>query len=390
MGGCADHVMTIGYPRYSAGGGTFIDRPSVAWLMDAAEIRDRLRAVEDPELEDDIVSLGLVDDIEITTDETGTRTVTIALGLGAPYAPAERTIGSRIREVLAPIDATIDLRAKARGGPSGSVLPEVRNVIVVASGKGGVGKSTVATNLAAGLAELGAEVGLFDADIYGPNVPRMLSAEEPPEVAGDETLVPPTKFGVKLISMEFLTDDDTPVIWRGPMVDQALTQLLETVEWGPLDYLVVDLPPGTGDTQLTVLQTMPVTGAVIVTTSQDVALDDARKAVEMFGRHETPVLGIVENMSTFVCPDCGSEHDIFESGGGEELARAYELPFLGAIPLDTDIQARDLGDEPTVLAEGTESSATLRAITEHTADAVGVIRRRAHAEATEELTHDES
>lgn len=347
--------------------------------MDAAQIKERLRTVEDPELGDDIVSLGLVNEIDVTTTEAG-PTVTVSLGLGAPYAPAERAIGDRVREALAPVAEMVQLEASIDDGPSAPVLPNVRNVIAVASGKGGVGKSTVATNLAAGLSALGAEVALFDADLYGPNVPRMLSAEEPPAVTGEETLIPPERFGMKVMSMDFLTDEDTPVIWRGPMVDQALTQLIETVEWGPLDYMIVDLPPGTGDTQLTILQTMPVTGAVIVTTSQDVALDDAKKGVEMFGSHDTPVLGIVENMSTFVCPECGSAHDIFESGGGEELAAAYELPFLGAIPLDPAIQARDAGDEPIVLDDESDAGAAFRTVTESAANAVGVVRRRAHTD----------
>jgi len=206
------------------------------------------------------------------------------------------------------------------------VLPNVKNVIAVASGKGGVGKSTVAVNLAAGLSQLGARVGLFDADVYGPNVPRMVDADEPPMATEDETLVPPEKYGVKLMSMAFLTGEDDPVIWRGPMVHKVITQLTEDVEWGHLDYLVVDLPPGTGDTQLTMLQTMPVTGAVIVTTPQDVALDDARKGLEMFAKHDTVVLGIAENMSTFACPDCGGEHDIFGSGGGEDFAEERNSP----------------------------------------------------------------
>ncbi|MFC6726399.1 Mrp/NBP35 family ATP-binding protein, partial [Halobium palmae] len=186
---------------------------------------------------------------------------------------------------------------------------------------------------------LGARVGLFDADVYGPNVPRMVAADEAPKATAEETIVPPEKYGVKLMSMAFLVGEDDPVIWRGPMVHKVLTQLTEDVEWGELDYMVLDLPPGTGDTQLTVLQTLPLTGAVVVTTPQDVAVDDARKALEMFGKHETNVLGIAENMAGFRCPDCGSTHDIFGTGGGQALADESNMPYLGGIPLDPEVRA---------------------------------------------------
>ncbi|MFW5905531.1 MAG: Mrp/NBP35 family ATP-binding protein, partial [archaeon] len=262
--------------------------------MEEAELRALLESVEDPDLGDDIVSLGLVNDVSI---EDGAAHIDLALG--APFSPTETTIADRVREVIgdAAPDLAVNLTATVDRDAEGNVLAGVKNVIAVASGKGGVGKSTVAVNLAAGLADRGARVGLFDADIYGPNVPRMLDATERPRVTEDERIIPPEKYGMKLMSMDFLLGEDDPVIWRGPMVHQTLTQLFEDVEWGELDYLIVDLPPGTGDTQLTLLQTVPVTGAVIVTTPQGVAIDDARKGLEMFGRHETPVLGIVENMS---------------------------------------------------------------------------------------------
>ncbi len=342
--------------------------------MDEAAVRDHLRTVEDPELGDDIVSLGLVNEITIEDDR-----VDIDLALGAPYSPAETGLASEVRKVLAEEGLTVDLSASIDDRDDVSteeqVLPNVKNVIAVASGKGGVGKSTVAVNLAAGLSQLGARVGLFDADVYGPNVPRMVDADEPPMATEEETLVPPEKYGVKLMSMAFLTGEDDPVIWRGPMVHKVITQLTEDVEWGHLDYLVVDLPPGTGDTQLTMLQTMPVTGAVIVTTPQDVALDDARKGLEMFAKHDTVVLGIAENMSTFVCPDCGGDHDIFGSGGGKEFADQHELPFLGTIPLDPSVREGGDGGKPTVLEES-ETSDAFRMITENVANNTGIVHRR--------------
>jgi ATP-binding protein involved in chromosome partitioning len=342
--------------------------------MNEDAVRDRLRSVTDPDLGDDIVSLGLVNAVEVDDDAGAIR---ISLALGAPYSPTETEMGSRVREVLSPTEYDIELSARIPSelGADEDVLPGVENIIAVASGKGGVGKSTVAVNLAAGLSALGARVGLFDADIYGPNVPRMVAAEQAPETTGEQTIVPPERYGVKLMSMAFLVGEDDPVIWRGPMVHQLLTQLVEDVEWGELDYLVLDLPPGTGDTQLTVLQTLPLTGAVIVTTPQAVAIDDARKGLEMFGKHDTPVLGIVENMSSFRCPDCGSTHDIFGTGGGEAFAADNDLPFLGALPLDPSVRSGGDGGRPVVLDDGDTADA-FRVMTEETAAMAGAVRRR--------------
>ena len=338
--------------------------------MDEADVRERLRGVEDPDFEDDLVSLGLINDIEVDDD-----VVRISLALGAPYSPVESAIANDVRAALADEDVSVELSARIPDDPEEAVLPDVKNVIAVASGKGGVGKSTIASNLAAGLSQLGARVALFDADVYGPNVPRMFGARDPPQATAEETIVPPVAHGVKVMSMAFMVGEDDPVIWRGPMVHKLLTQLMEDVEWGELDYMIVDLPPGTGDAQLTLLQTVPVTGAVIVTTPQGVALEDARRGLEMFGRHDTPVLGIVENMSTFRCPDCGSHHDVFDAGGGEAFAEAYEMPFLGAIPLDPAV--RESGDDgaPVVLSES-DTSDSFRLLTENVANNVGILRRR--------------
>ncbi|MFC6824778.1 P-loop NTPase [Halopelagius fulvigenes] len=343
--------------------------------MDDEAVRDRLRGVEDPDLGDDIVSLGLVNAVEVDEEAGVAR---ISLALGAPYSPTESEIAADVREALADTGLDVELTAAVPSDLSAdeTVLPGVKNVIAVASGKGGVGKSTVAVNLAAGLSQLGARVGLFDADVYGPNVPRMVAADEAPQATESESIIPPERYGVKLMSMAFLVGEDDPVIWRGPMVHKILTQLVEDVEWGELDYMVLDLPPGTGDTQLTILQTLPLTGAVIVTTPQDVAVDDARKGLRMFGKHDTNVLGIVENMSTFVCPDCGGEHDIFGTGGGEAFAAENQMPFLGSLPLDPAVRTGGDGGEPVVLDDDSDTADAFRRMTENVADMAGVVRRR--------------
>jgi ATP-binding protein involved in chromosome partitioning len=354
--------------------------------MDEDAIRDRLREVTDPDLGDDLVSLGLVNDIDVDADA-----IHVDLALGAPYSPTETGIADAVRDAIGAVDRDVSLTANiddaaTSGGDEDDVLPNVENVIAVASGKGGVGKSTVAVNLAAGLADMGARVGLFDADVYGPNVPRMVDAEEPPQATADETLVPPEKYGMKLMSMAFLVGEDDPVIWRGPMVHKVLTQLWEDVAWGHLDYMIVDLPPGTGDTQLTLLQTVPVTGAVIVTTPQEVALDDARKGLEMFGKHDTNVLGIAENMASFKCPDCGGEHAIFGEGGGERFADVHDMPFLGSVPLDPAVRTGSDDGAPIVLDDDSATGDAFREIARNVANNTGIVRRREHATTTPTVT----
>jgi ATP-binding protein involved in chromosome partitioning len=217
-------------------------------------------------------------------------------------------------------------------------IPGVQNLIAVGSGKGGVGKTTVAVNLAVALAALGHQVGLMDADVYGPNVPMMMGINKTPMAYG-ERIQPLEHFGVKLMSMGFLSPGDKPLVWRGPMLHSVIQQFLRGVDWGDLEYLLIDLPPGTGDVQLTLIQTAPVTGAVVVTTPSDVSLEDARKAVHMFNQVKVPILGIVENMSYLVCPHCGERVDVFSTGGGERTAREMQVNFLGALPLDPAVRA---------------------------------------------------
>jgi len=346
--------------------------------VDEAQIRERLRAVEDPALGRDIASLGLIDDVRI---EDGVVNVSVAFN--APYSTDEKAMGDRIREEIEALDLDPEISVSLSWEDPESPVPDVRNIIPIASGKGGVGKTTVATNLATALAETGARVGLLDADIYGPNVPGMLGIEAQPGLTEDNLILPPEVDGIKLMSMAFLTEDDTdPAMLRGPMIDKLLSELIEETQWGELDYLLVDLPPGTGDEQLTLLQSVPVSGAVIVTTPQDVALDDARKGLQMFGRHDTPVLGVVENMSTFHCPDCGSDHDIFGSGGGRDFAEETEMPFLGEIPLDPSVREGGDDGKPMVLDEGSETGEAFRQFVYRTANNQGIVHRKRHSDRT--------
>ena len=234
------------------------------------------------------------------------------------------------------------------GAPSPAGIPGVTSIIAVASGKGGVGKSTTAVNLALGLRDLGLKVGILDADIYGPSMPKLLAIREKPQTVGGNRLKPIERHGMAVMSIGFLIEEETPMIWRGPMVMSALTQMLREVEWGTLDVMVVDMPPGTGDAQLTMAQQVPLKGAVIVSTPQDLALIDARRGIAMFRRVNVPVLGIVENMSTFICPHCGERSDIFGHGGARAEAERLGVPFLGEVPLHMDIREKSDSGQPVV------------------------------------------
>ncbi len=296
--------------------------------------------------------------------------------LGFPAGGYAETLARALDEHLAAagIEARPTYRINARipafvADPRQRPLPDVGNVIAVASGKGGVGKSTVAANLALALAAQGARVGILDADIYGPSMPRMmgLSGERPTTKDG-KTLEPPRGHGLPVMSIGFLVDSDQPMAWRGPMVTQALSQMLADTHWSPLDYLVVDMPPGTGDIQLTLTQRVPVSGAIIVTTPQEIALLDARKGLQMFRKVGVPVLGIVENMGLHRCPACGHESHIFDAGGGAALAERYETALLGQLPLDAAIREQADSGRPTVVADpGSPAAAVFHSIARHAA-----------------------
>jgi len=284
--------------------------------------------------------------------------VEVDLQFGYPCKGIEQEVRSEIEARLLALDgvdrATVSISTKvvARSVQHGvKRLENVKNIIAVASGKGGVGKSTTSVNLALALSVEGAKVGLLDADIYGPSQPRMMGLSGQPESSDGKSIEPMRNYDIETMSIGFLIDEETPMIWRGPMVTQALEQLLNDTNWDDLDYLVIDLPPGTGDTQLTLSQKVPVSGAVIVTTPQDIALLDARKGLKMFEKVEIPILGIVENMSTHVCSQCGHEEHIFGAGGGERMATENGVDLLGSLPLDMKIREQVDGGKPTVVSE---------------------------------------
>jgi ATP-binding protein involved in chromosome partitioning len=298
-----------------------------------------LGQVKDPEIGRDLVSLGMVKKIEIDGS-----VVDLTVELTTPACPLKATIESDIADGLTALGATtvrVDWASNVKrtfGGPAADLIPGVRNTIAVASGKGGVGKTTVAVNLAVSLARDGAKVGLLDADITGPNVPLMMGTEGAHVTGTGGRVNPVVSHGVKMMSIQYFLTGDAPVIWRGPLIHSAINQFLRDVEWGDLDYLVIDLPPGTGDAALSLSQLIPLSGAVIVTTPQEVSLIDARKAIGMFDKVNVRTLGVVENMSGFICPDCRHEHDIFGSGGGTKIARELELEVLGRIPLEPAVR----------------------------------------------------
>ena len=314
--------------------------------LSETEVRAALREVKYPGFSRDIVSFGLVKSVNI---DNGEVKVQLALATNDPNVPA--TIKSDAERVLRGIAGVqsakvlIDIQAPPAGAGAGAgaaQIPGIKHVIAVASGKGGVGKSTVAANLAVALEQTKARVGLCDCDIYGPSISLMFGTRERPMATEENKIVPVEQYNLKLMSMGFLLDDTSPAILRGPMVTRYTQQFLRQVEWGELDYLVLDLPPGTGDIQLTIVQTVALSGAIIVTTPQEVALIDARKAATMFEKVNVPVLGLVENMSYFVSPSDGKRYEIFGSGGGEREAKRLRVPLLGQIPID--IATREAGD----------------------------------------------
>jgi ATP-binding protein involved in chromosome partitioning len=335
-------------------------------------VMERLRQIKGPDLEGDIVSLGLVSDV-FASDGRVAFSITVPAERAQELEPLRQAAEKVVKEVPGVETAMVALTAeRAAGGarntapksppqpqrrapeeqaPQKPGVPGIKHIIAVASGKGGVGKSTTTANLALAMAALGRKVGVLDADIYGPSVPRLFNVSGRPEQLEGRLLKPLEGYGIKVMSMGFMVEEETPMIWRGPMVISALTQMLREVAWGDLDVLVVDMPPGTGDAQLTMAQQVPLAGAVIVSTPQDLALIDARKGLNMFKRVDVPVLGIVENMSYFLCPDCGGRHDIFGHGGARAEATRLGVPFLGEIPLTMKIRETSDAGTPVVVSD---------------------------------------
>ena len=323
--------------------------------IDRQAVEEAIRGYTDPYLNQDLLALGAVRNLSIEGS-----TVRMELVLGYPWQGlmgAARSIITNAVELVDGVeDVQIETRQQVRAHQAQKglqSLASVRNIIAVASGKGGVGKSTTAVNLALGLAQEGARVGILDADIYGPSVGTMLGIDSStrPGTKDDKFFLPLEAHGIQAMSMAFLVTDKTPMVWRGPMVSGALQQLLTQTLWDDLDYLIVDMPPGTGDIQLTLAQKVPVTGAVIVTTPQDIALQDGRKGIEMFRKVDIPVLGVVENMSTHICSNCGHQEPLFGSDGGERIAREYDTELLGQLPLHLTIREQTDAGTPSVVAE---------------------------------------
>ena len=354
-------------------------------------VLDTLRTIKGPDFEHDIVTLGLVSDIFIANAKVF-FSITVPAERADALEPLRMAAERAVKAIPGVAGAVVSLTAEKKGGgmeaapprpapprpkasrptpapaPAGRqqakrVVPGVEAIIAVASGKGGVGKSTTSVNLALGLAALGLKVGILDADIYGPSMPRLLGITGRPETVDGKVLKPMEKYGLKVMSIGFLVEEDTPMIWRGPMVISALTQMLREVAWGALDVLVVDTPPGTGDAQLTMAQNVPLAGSVIVSTPQDLALIDARKGINMFRKVDVPLLGIVENMSYFIAPDTGARYDIFGHGGAKREAERIGVPFLGEVPLTMDVrEASDAGTPVVACAPDGAQAQAYRAI----------------------------
>lgn len=338
-------------------------------ILNSSAVLEVLRPVQDPELRKSLVELNMIRNVKIDSGK-----VSFTLVLTTPACPLREFIvedcQKAVKQLPGVTDVAVDVTAETpqqKGLPDRTGIAGVKNIVAISSGKGGVGKSTVAVNVAVALAQLGAKVGLLDADIYGPNAPTMLGLEHAQVMVRQngqaEVLEPAFNHGVKLVSMGFLIDRDQPVIWRGPMLNGVIRQFLYQVQWGELDYLIVDMPPGTGDAQLTLTQAVPMAGAVIVSTPQNVALLDARKGLRMFQQMQVPILGIVENMSYFIPPDMpDKEYDIFGSGGGQKTAHELGVPLLGCVPLE--ISLREGGDRGIPIVVSQPESASALALTQ--------------------------
>ena len=331
-----------------------------------------LSKVQEPELHKDLVTLNMIRDLKVSGEK-----VSFTVVLTTPACPLKHKIEREAKEAalsvpgVASVEVKLDANVPSDGRPRGLLQLPIRNAIAVASGKGGVGKSTVAANLAVVLAQSGARVGLLDADIYGPNIPTMMGLTRLPNPE-DGKLIPAEAYGVKVMSIGFLVKADQPLIWRGPMLHSAIRQFLTDVAWGELDYLIIDLPPGTGDAALSLAQSLPLSGGVIVTLPQQVSLDDARRGLEMFRQLDVSIFGVVENMSYLELPD-GKRMDIFGSGGGERLAKEAGVPFIGAIPMDASVRQGGDNGKPVVISNPESSVAkALRAIAEDVAAKVSV------------------
>src|SRR5207249_7704278 len=307
-----------------------------------SQVLDALRVVTDPDLGRDIVSLGFVKNVRVSDGTVG-----FTIELTTPACPVREQMRQQARDAVASLPGVggvdVTMTARVRGSPDPTqerLIPSVKNVIPVASGKGGVGKSTVTANLALALAGTGARVGIMDADVYGPTIPTLFGLRTLAKPTPEGKIVPAMQYGVKVISMGFFIREDDAIIWRGPMLHKTVQHFLGNVDWGELDYLIVDLPPGTGDVQLTLCQSIPLTGAAVVSTPQDVALKVAQKAIAMFNTLNTPVLGIIENMASYRCPHCGARDEVSGAAGARQAAERLDLPSLGATPLATAIRTR--------------------------------------------------
>jgi ATP-binding protein involved in chromosome partitioning len=329
-----------------------------------AQVLEALKAVTDPEKAKDVVTLNMIRDVNIDGGKVSLTLVFTDKGC-ANKSEIENSTRKAVNDIPGVEEVTVRPLTEVQEKDvfkGRQPIPGVKHTIAVASGKGGVGKSTVSVNLALALAKTGSKVGILDIDIYGPSIPTMMGIHQPLPATPEQKLIPLASHGIKLISVGFMLDEDTPLIWRGPLVMQLVQQFLKGVEWVDLDYLVIDLPPGTGDAQLTLVQTIPLSGTVVVTTPQDVALIDARRAIKMFGQVKVPILGVVENMSYFVCPHCKEKTEVFSHGGGEKTSERYKVPFLGKVPLDIEI--RKSSDDGKPIVEAAPDSAQSKAFIE--------------------------